>query len=515
MPDDRRRRHRRTCRGAERRPTGSTRRSWTPAARSSRCSASTRTIRGTDPVTELPEPDPGTCRGRLPQRLPSACAVPAALGGRRRRLRRRHRAPAPDPARRRRGAGAVPRAACPSAPATCATSGRTRGSRSATWTGSPRSTTATGWRSSCLLGDEIVAVGRYERLPGRAGRHHGHGRRLGRGRVRGRGRPPGPRARLDPARAPGRRGPGERAAPVRRRGARREPRDGAGLPAGRLPGEPAVRRRRGAPGVRHRPHRAVAGGARLPRAARRGPQRARRCCTRTSVAVDRGVAPTRPRSAHAVLGQPAARQLRRAGLPGATPRRGRCAGCAPTRRSPTSPTTSTSPSSPCRPRASTRSWTPAWPRACRRWSWSAPGSPRPAPAGAAAQRAPGRRRPARTACGWSGPNALGVANTDPRGPPQRHAWRPMLPGRGRVGFFCAVRRAGHRDPGRGAAAAGWGCRRSCRRATGPTSPATTCCSTGRPTRPPTSSCCTWRRSATRASSPGWRGGWPGRSRSWR
>ena len=76
------------------------------------------------------------------------------------------------------------------------------------------------------------------------------------------------------------------------------------------------------------------------------------------------------------------------------------------------------------------------------------------------------------------------------------------------------------SPGRSASrswrrppSAGSGSRPSSRPATAPTSRATTCCSTGRPTRPRTSCCCTWSRSATRASSPGWRGGWPAPSRS--
>ncbi len=59
------------------------------------------------------------------------------------------------------------------------------------------------------------------------------------------------------------------------------------------------------------------------------------------------------------------------------------------------------------------------------------------------------------------------------------------------------------------------CPRSCPRATGPTCRATTCCSTGRTTRPPRWCCSTWSRSGTRASSPGWRAGRPRRSPSWR
>ncbi len=69
----------------------------------------------------------------------------------------------------------------------------------------------------------------------------------------------------------------------------------------------------------------------------------------------------------------------------------------------------------------------------------------------------------------------------PRRAAQRHAGaRAAGPGPDRV--LRPVRRAGHRDPRRRAHAAASACRRSCRRATGPTCPATTCCSTGRPTR---------------------------------
>ena len=60
-----------------------------------------------------------------------------------------------------------------------------------------------------------------------------------------------------------------------------------------------------------------------------------------------------------------------------TRRPARSAACARTRRSPTSRTTWTSPWSPCRRPGWARSWTPAWPRASRRWSCSAPASPTP------------------------------------------------------------------------------------------------------------------------------------------
>ena len=99
----------------------------------------------------------------------------------------------------------------------------------------------------------------------------------------------------------------------------------------------------------------------------------------------------------------------------------------------------------------------------------------------------------------------------PRGPAQRDdraAGARPRPGR----LLLPVRRARHRDPGLGGARAASGCPPSSPPATGPTSAATTCSSSGRPTRPPTWCCSTWRASATRASSPGWPGGWPGPSR---
>ena len=65
-----------------------------------------------------------------------------------------------------------------------------------------------------------------------------------------------------------------------------------------------------------------------------------------------------------------------------------------------------------------------------------------------------------------------------------------------------VRRARLGDPGEGRTTAASGSRRSSAPATAPTSPATTCCSTGRRTTPPRSCCSTSSRSATRASSAG-------------
>ena len=67
--------------------------------------------------------------------------------------------------------------------------------------------------------------------------------------------------------------------------------------------------------------------------------------------------------------------------------------------------------------------------------------------GAEAQRQHGRRWPGPTACGCSGPNCLGLVNTDPCGAAQRDAGAGgAAAGPGRV--LLPVRRARHRDPGR-------------------------------------------------------------------
>jgi cyclophilin family peptidyl-prolyl cis-trans isomerase len=90
-----------------------------------------------------------------------------------------------------------------------------------------------------------------------------------------------------------------------------------------------------------------------------------------------------------------------------------------------------------------------------------------------------------------GPNAMGVVNTDPA--VRLHATfaggaPPVGPGRAccrspaRWPAPSSPRRSGARS----------GCRPSCRSATAPTSPATTCSSTGRPTRAPRWWCCTCR-----------------------
>ena len=125
----------------------------------------------------------------------------------------------------------------------------------------------------------------------------------------------------------------------------------------------------------------------------------------------------------------------------------------------------------------------------------------------------GRGRPARS---WSttahaaglrvvGPNCLGIANTDPA--VRLNATLAPAAAGGRPGrLLQPVRRARVSPCSPRPTAAASACPASSRPATAPTSPATTCCSTGRTTRAPTSCCSTWRRSATRASSPGWPAG---------
>ena len=109
-----------------------------------------------------------------------------------------------------------------------------------------------------------------------------------------------------------------------------------------------------------------------------------------------------------------------------------------------------------------------------------------------------------------GPNCLGMVNTDPS-VRMNATLAPVIPPAGRIGFFCQSGALGVAILA-DAANRGLGCRRSSRPATGPTCPATTCCSSGTATTGPRWCCCTWSRSATPASSPGWPGCWPGRNR---
>ena len=111
---------------------------------------------------------------------------------------------------------------------------------------------------------------------------------------------------------------------------------------------------------------------------------------------------------------------------------------------------------------------------------------------ASRRRAAARRGgPRATACGWSARTAS-AWSTPTRRCGSTPSLAPVLPLHGPGRVLLPVRRARRRDPRRGAPAAASACRRSSRPATAPTSPATTCCSSGRPTGAPTWCCCTWR-----------------------
>ena len=173
-----------------------------------------------------------------------------------------------------------------------------------------------------------------------------------------------------------------------------------------------------------------------------------------------------------------------------TPRRGMSAACLRTARCSTSPARSTSSSSPCRPRPSSTSSHECASRGVRGLVVLSGGF---GERGDDDERAGGRARAARARR---------------RGARERHARRraelprhhqhrrrpcalnaslaPFPPLAGRAGFFASPARSASRCSARRRAAAS-GCRRSCRRATAPTCRATTCCSSGRPTSAPTSS----------------------------
>ena len=109
-----------------------------------------------------------------------------------------------------------------------------------------------------------------------------------------------------------------------------------------------------------------------------------------------------------------------------------------------------------------------------------------------------------------GPNSFGIVNTDPQ-VRLNASLAPALPPRGGSGCSASPAPWASRCWTR-PVVAGWACPASCPRATAPTCPATTRCSTGWTTPRPTPWACTWRAWATRASSPGSRGGWPAASR---
>ena len=289
----------------------------------------------------------------------------------------------------------------------------------ATSSGSPTSTT-TASRLVALLGDEIIAVGRYGRVPGTDMAevafvvHDAHqGRGLG-------------SILLEHLAARPRR----RAAPVRGRGAGREPPDGAGVPRRRLPGRPPSRT--ASTSSSHRPDRARRSRCGLPRAARRGAQRAQRCCTRvrSRSSARAGTPQDRPRGP----GQPAARQLHRPGLSGQPGGRSvRQRPRLPHVQVTDIPTTSTWPSWRSR-RPPCRTWSgPCLPKQVRALvvmsgGFAEAGRDGSPPSGPLVATSP-RPRHARHRA-----QRLGVANTAPD-VRLNATLAPRLPGRGRAGFF--------------------------------------------------------------------------------
>ena len=245
-----------------------------------------------------------------------------------------------------------------------------------------------------LLGDQIVAVGRFDRLS----RH-----RRRRGRLPRRGRPPGPRARLGAARAPRRRRPRARDQALRRRGAGPEQQDGAGLPGRRLQVRALLRGRRRPPDV---PDRADRG----------RPRRRLRARAAQRVAVDRAAAHARRRSRSSAPATTRARSATRC-----------CGTC--------SSTASPGPVYPVNPGARHVRGVPAYAdiesipddvdlavlavpadevagvvEACRRKRVRglvvvSGGFGETGPEGRDGRAAAGRRRPRLRACGWSGPTA--------------------------------------------------------------------------------------------------------------
>ncbi len=186
------------------------------------------------------------------------------------------------------------------------------------------------------LGDDIVAVARYDRTPGRD---------RGRGRVHGAGRPAGPRARARSCSSTSPRSPARTAS--RASWPRRCPTTAACSACSATRASQVVREF--ADGVVHvhvpdRPDRGVAGGAGRARADLRGRARSRRLLAPRSIAVIG--AGRRPGTiGHEVFRNLLAGELHRARLPGQPATRRRSRASARTRRSSTSPTRSTSRSS--------------------------------------------------------------------------------------------------------------------------------------------------------------------------
>ena len=336
----------------------------------------------------------------------------------------------------------------------------------------------------------------------------------GRGGVRGRGRPPGPRHRLGAAGAPRRGGPRGRhrrgssprcCRPTRAMlrvfadaGYQVERQYADGVVHLSFPIAPTERSLRGAVGPRA-PHRGAldrpaarpARRRRLRRQRHRARASARRCSATCATA-----------------GSPAPI------VPGAPDRRRRWPGCRRTRRAAERRAASTWRVVAVPPAGGRRGG-----RRRGRRRRARPGRGlrrlrrgRPGRRGGAAGAGPGRPR-------WPGmrvvgPNCLGIANTDPA-VRLNATLAPRLPAAGPGRLLQPVRRARRGAAGRGGPARarpvqlrlGRQPRRRLRQR-----PAAVL---ARRPAAPTWSCSTWRRSATRASSPGWPAGSAGPSRSWR
>ena len=321
---------------------------------------------------------------------------------------------------------------------------------------------------------------------------------------------PGPRAGLDPAGAPGRGGARERADAGS--SPRCSPRTARWCGCSATPATPSTRAFDD--GSLHLDFAIAADRARPRRwrapASRRAEARSRsqRLLTPRSVAVDRRVAPTTARSgtrcwrtccgrtspARSTRSTPSPVGARRAGLPvrARHPR-----------------TTSTSPSSPFRRRRSPSASTPCRPRACTALVVVSGGFGETGDGGADGPARAGRRGPRARHAGGRPELPRRRQHRSRRSgstPPSPRSCRRPRPGR----LLLPVRRArASRSSATRARRAASACRRSSRRATAPTSPATTCCSTGHDDPAHRGGAAVpGVASATRASSPGWPGGWP-------
>ena len=290
-----------------------------------------------------------------------------------------------------------------------------------TSTGSPTSTTSTrsGSRSRCSLGDQIIGVGCFYEIS----RH-----RRRRDRLPRRGRPPGAGSGVGAARAPGGGRPRAGHHALRRRGA--EVQNGKMVPG--LLRMPATRPNPRVRGRRRRPH--------VPDRADRGRRWpvADECEQRSRVPVDRLACSRCP--SVAVVGRQQRRGSRSAtrsslrhlldhGFAGSVHpvNPGAAARARSSRQTPTSSRSPTTSTSPC-PRKSggrgrrARSRPAAGERGAGAGGRGPAGSGRRGPEGRAGRAAAGGRSPAPPACAWSGPTAWG-SSTPTRRCGSTPAWR--------------------------------------------------------------------------------------------